>query len=94
MTQTSHPLVGRVVRWAHGPNVLVGPATHYDEEDDELFIVPEGLVHGHYWVPATECTEIPAHVCEECRTCGMHDGQRYKCCGCYDGVCCQNGTAT
>jgi len=50
-----HPLVGKTVRWSHGPNVLVGPATHYDDEDDELFIVPDGLIHGHYWVPAREC---------------------------------------
>lgn len=55
--QTAHPLVGKVVRWSHGPNVLVGPATRYDEEDDELFIIPDGLIHGHYWVPAKACTE-------------------------------------
>lgn len=56
-TRTDHPLLGKVVRWAHGPNVLVGPATVYDTSDDELFIVPDGLMHGHYWVPASECTE-------------------------------------
>ncbi|WP_433584570.1 glutaredoxin family protein [Microbacterium hydrocarbonoxydans] len=50
-----HPLLGKVVRWTHGPNVLVGPATHYNEDDDELFIVPEGLIYGHYWVPAAAC---------------------------------------
>lgn len=32
------------------------------------------------------------HVCENCPTCGMHDGRHDKCCGCYDGVCCQEST--
>ena len=52
MRSADHPLIGNTVRWSHGSNVLVGPATHYDDEDDELFIVPDGLIHGHYWVPA------------------------------------------
>lgn len=56
---SEHPLVGQIIRWTHGPNALVGPATRYDEEDDELFIIPDGLVHGHYWVPASECTVEP-----------------------------------
>lgn len=51
MTRTEHPLVGKTVCWTHGPNTLVGPATHYDEDDGELFIVPDGLIHGRYWVP-------------------------------------------
>lgn len=58
MTRGPHPLIGQTVRWAHGPNVLVGPATHYDDMDDELFIVPDGLTHGHYWVPASECVPV------------------------------------
>ena len=58
MTRGRHPLIGKTVRWTHGPNVLVGPATHYDADDDELFIVPDGLTHGHYWVPASECVEV------------------------------------
>lgn len=29
------------------------------------------------------------HSCESCPTCGVHDGRHDKCCGCYDGVCCQ-----
>lgn len=58
---TAHPLVGKTVRWTHGLNTLVGPATRYDEDDDELFIVPDGLIHGHYWVPAKACVEyVPA----------------------------------
>jgi hypothetical protein len=32
------------------------------------------------------------HVCEDCPTCGMHEGKHAKCCGCYDGVCCQAST--
>lgn len=53
----THPLVGKIVQWSDGENVLVGPATHYDPDDDELFIVPDGLTHGHYWVPASACRE-------------------------------------
>ena len=30
-----------------------------------------------------------AHVCENCPTCGVHGDMHLKCCGCYDGVCCQ-----
>lgn len=56
--RAAHPLIGKIVRWSHGPNVLVGPATHFDDEDEELFIVPDGLLHGHYWVPARECVEV------------------------------------
>ena len=37
-------LVGKVVRWTHGKNVLVGKVTRYDAADDEFFIVPDGLV--------------------------------------------------
>jgi hypothetical protein len=63
MTQEeTHPLVGKTVRWTHGTNRLDGPATHYDAEDHELFIVPEGLMHGHYWVPADECVELTSAV--------------------------------
>lgn len=68
MTRPTHPLLGKTVRWKHGPNVLVGPATHYEEDDDELFIVPDGLMHGHYWVPAKACTEyVPDPVTDEQR---------------------------
>jgi hypothetical protein len=82
----THPLLGKVVRWTHGQNVLVGPATHYDEDDDELFFVPEGLIHGHYWVPASEC-EQNWH-CEACRElvkshcphCGRRPGRHGKFC--------------
>lgn len=30
-----------------------------------------------------------AHRCEECQTCGVHGAEHLKCCGCYDGACCQ-----
>jgi hypothetical protein len=58
----SHPLLDKTVVWTHGNNHLEGPATHYDAEDNELFIVPEGLMHGHYWVPADECVELTVGV--------------------------------
>lgn len=29
------------------------------------------------------------HKCETCSTCGVHEARHEKCCGCYDGVCCQ-----
>ena len=32
--------------------------------------------------------EKRVHDCEVCPDC-LHDGN--KCCGCYDGVCCQEG---
>ena len=32
------------------------------------------------------------HSCESCPTCGVHGGRHDKCCGCYDGVCCQELT--
>lgn len=32
---------------------------------------------------------LAVHVCAYCPTCGVHDGEHHKCCGCYDGVCCQ-----
>ena len=32
------------------------------------------------------------HSCEACPTCGTHCGVQVKCCGCYDGVCCQEVT--
>ena len=28
---SEHPLVGQIIRWTHGPNALVGPATRYDD---------------------------------------------------------------
>lgn len=37
---------------------------------------------------AALCDEIEQHVCSKCAEC-IHDGR--KCCGCYDGVCCQEG---
>ena len=37
---------------------------------------------------ANEPTDL-AHDCESCEAC-LHDG--HKCCGCYDGVCCQELT--
>jgi hypothetical protein len=33
---------------------------------------------------------VMVHVCEECTTCGVHEGRHDQCCGCYDGVCCQD----
>lgn len=33
--------------------------------------------------PSTE------HRCEDCQTCGVHGNSHLKCCGCYDGACCQ-----
>lgn len=33
------------------------------------------------------------HVCEDCETCGVHGNDHLKCCGCYDGACCQASTA-
>lgn len=62
-TPETHALVGKVVEWRHGRNRLIGEATRFDPEDDELFIVPDGLVHGHYWVPVAECAEYsPAPI--------------------------------
>lgn len=33
--------------------------------------------------------ETGVHRCEECQTCGAHGSEHLRCCGCYDGVCCQ-----
>lgn len=44
----------------------------------------------HATPPADDVREaLTTHACEECSTCGVHDGRHDKCCGCYDGVCCQ-----
>ncbi|WP_159601290.1 hypothetical protein [Agromyces humi] len=51
-------LVGRRVRWTHGDSTLVGEATRYDPDDDELFLVVDGLMHAHVWVPAEGCTAV------------------------------------
>ena len=65
MARTDHPLIGKVVRWTHGQNVLVGPATHYDDDDDELFLVVEGMIHNHLWLPAEDCEEVADHSTHE-----------------------------
>lgn len=36
--------------------------------------------------------EVAPHVCEDCQTCGVHGNDHLKCCGCYDGACCQAST--
>ena len=40
----------------------------------------------------TARVEAAMHSCEACPTCGTHGGVQVKCCGCYDGVCCQEVT--
>ena len=52
-------MVGQEVVWEHGPNRLVGVVKRYDAADRELFIIPDGLMHGHYWVPVRECRITP-----------------------------------
>ncbi len=41
----------------------------------------------------THPSDLIAHRCEDCQTCGVHGGSHLKCCGCYDGVCCQDPKA-
>lgn len=95
-TRTRKKMVGQVIRWEHGPNVLTGTATHYDADDDEFYIIPDGLVHGHCWVPASECTVVDRDATPEDRdvptTCAWcydiargaswhNDGMLYPSCG-------------
>lgn len=53
--RAEHPLSGKVIVWSHGATRIVGEATGYDPEDDELHISPDGLMHSRIWVPAAAC---------------------------------------
>jgi hypothetical protein len=54
----SHPLLNKTILWSHDTSRLVGRATHYDADDDELFVIVDGITHAHIWVPATSCVEV------------------------------------
>lgn len=50
-----HDLVGKFVRWTHGQSTIVALATQFDPEDDELYLLLDGAIHAHVWVPAAAC---------------------------------------
>jgi len=54
----------------------------------ELAMSVHNLGLNYVCVPAVP--EHPAHDCSTCTAC-LHDG--HKCCGCYDGACCQPAEA-
>lgn len=69
--------------------------TAQDSEGRLLYIIPPGVAGMYADAVMRVLTERPfpyptePHSCESCPTCGVHDGRHDKCCGCYDGVCCQ-----
>jgi hypothetical protein len=53
-------LVGRWVIWENGTDRLFGLATKYDADDDEYYLVANGLIHAHIWVPAAQTWGDPS----------------------------------
>lgn len=58
---TAHTdLVGRWVIWDNGTDRLSGLATKHDDDDDEYYLVANGLIHAHIWVPASQTFADPS----------------------------------
>lgn len=62
-----HPLVGELVRWSRGGNVLVGLAGGYDDHHDSIVLLADSLQELSVVVPATECRLVSAEN-------GLRDG--------------------
>ena len=55
-------LVGRWVVWQNGTDQLSGLATKHDTDDDEYYLVADGLIHAHVWVPASQTRADPSRT--------------------------------
>ncbi|WP_431863005.1 hypothetical protein [Microbacterium algeriense] len=65
------------------------PHVWHEALEDALDKVLPAVWHAAAGFRRSEVPEPSAHRCEECETCGVHGASHLKCCGCYDGVCCQ-----
>lgn len=76
-TTRERPFVWQPVLAESGGTVIVSLPTWFASRADCEAFIRDQLI------PNASTLD---HDCESCEAC-LHDGQ--KCCGCYDGVCCQ-----